>query len=48
MTNNKIKIFESQHIRSEWDVDAEKWWFSVLDVIAVLTDQPDYEKVRNY
>jgi BRO family, N-terminal domain len=45
---SKIKLFESQHIRSEWDAEAEKWWFSVLDVVAVLTDQPDYKKVRNY
>ena len=48
MSGNKIKLFESQQIRSEWDVEAEKWWFSVLDVVAVLTDQPDYKKVRNY
>jgi hypothetical protein len=46
--DSKIKLFESQHIRSEWDAEAEKWWFSVLDVLAVLTDQPDYKKVRNY
>ena len=45
---SKIKIFESQQIRTEWDAEAEKWWFSVLDVIAVLTEQPDYKKVRNY
>lgn len=48
MSENKIQPFESQPIRSEWDVEAEKWWFSVLDVIAVLTEQPDYKKVRNY
>ncbi len=46
--DSKIKLFESQHIRSEWDAEAEKWWFSVQDVVAVLTDQPDYKKVRNY
>lgn len=47
-TPNRIKLFESQQIRTEWDADAEKWWFSVLDIIAVLTEQPDYKKVRNY
>ncbi len=47
-SGGKIKLFESKHIRSEWDAEAEKWWFSVLDVVAVLTDQPDYKKVRNY
>ena len=46
--DSKIKLFESQLIRSEWDAEAEKWWLSVLDVVAVLTDQPDYKKVRNY
>jgi len=48
MGDNKIQLFESKHIRSVWDENAEKWWFSVLDVIAILTDQPDYKKVRNY
>ena len=46
--DSKIKLFESQHIRSEWDAEAEKWWFSVVDVVAVLTDQPDYTRVRKY
>jgi hypothetical protein len=43
-----IKLFEKQQVRSVWDEESEKWWFSVLDIIAVLTDQPDYKKVRNY
>ena len=47
-SQDKIKLFESQQVRAEWDAEAEKWWFSVLDIIAVLTDQPDYKKVRNY
>lgn len=45
---NNVKLFDSKQIRTQWDAEAEKWWFSVLDVIAVLTDQPDYKKVRNY
>jgi hypothetical protein len=45
---SKIKLFESQHIRTQWDAEDEKWWFSVLDVLAVLTDQSDYKRVRNY
>jgi hypothetical protein len=35
---NNIKLFESQKIRSHWDSETEKWYFSVVDVIAVLTD----------
>lgn len=45
---DKIKLFESQQVRAEWDAESEKWWFSVLDIVAILTDQPDYRKVRNY
>ncbi len=46
--HNTVRLFESRHVRTEWDAENEKWWFSVLDIIAVLTDQPDYRKVRNY
>jgi hypothetical protein len=45
---DKIKLFESHQVRAEWDEKQEKWWFSVLDIVAVLTDQADYKKVRNY
>jgi len=45
---NKIQLFEKQQVRSVWDEGMEKWWFSVVDIIAILTDQPDYKKVRNY
>jgi hypothetical protein len=47
-SKDKIKLFESRQVRAEWDADDEKWWFSVLDIITILTDQPDYAKVRNY
>ena len=46
--DSKVKLFESQLIRNEWDAEAEKWWFSVVDVVAVLTDQPDYTRARKY
>jgi hypothetical protein len=45
---NEVKLFEGRQVRSVWDEKAEKWWFSVIDVISILTDQPDYTKVRNY
>lgn len=35
---SEIKLFESQGIRRYWDADAEKWYFSVVDVVGVLTD----------
>ncbi len=36
-----IKLFEDRKVRSAWDADAEKWYISVIDVIAVLTDSTD-------
>ena len=47
-SKDKIKLFEEKQVRAVWDEEAEKWWFSVLDIIGVLTDQPDYTKIRNY
>ena len=45
---DKLQLFEKQHVRTSWDENSEEWWFSILDIIAILTDQPDYKKVRNY
>jgi hypothetical protein len=45
---DKIKLFEGQQVRTVWDEEAEKWWFSILDVVAILTDQLDRQKTRNY
>ena len=38
MTDHEIKLFESIHVRSHWDAEQEKWYFSVVDVVQVLTD----------
>jgi len=43
-----IQLFEKQQVRTAWDGQSEKWWFSVLDIIAILTDQTEYKKTRNY
>ena len=45
---NEIKIFEEKKVRTLWDAENEKWYFSIIDVIAVLTDQPSYQGARNY
>jgi len=42
-----MQIFEKQPVRAIWDEENEKWWFSVVDVVAVLTDS-DYQKARKY
>lgn len=43
--NTQIKIFEERQVRTIWDKEKEEWYFSVVDVIAVLTDSPN---PRNY
>ena len=45
---NDIKVFEDKQVRSVWDEKQEKWYISIVDVIAVLTDQIDYQGARNY
>lgn len=45
---NKIKVFESKQVRTVWDSEAEEWYFSVVDVVEVLTNSKDYQTARNY
>lgn len=47
-TKISIRFFDDREVRAVWDEDLSKWWFSALDIIAVLTDQNDYSKNRNY
>ena len=42
-----IKLFEEQKVRVEWDENQEKWYFSIVDVVAVLTSS-EYQTARNY
>ena len=43
-----LKIFENKNVRVVWDDEREEWFFSVVDVCGVLTDQPDYDHAKNY
>ena len=43
-----IRFFNDREVRALWDGQNAKWWFSVLDIVAVLTHQNDYTKTRNY
>ncbi|MEI7675892.1 MAG: Fic family protein [Bacteroidales bacterium] len=43
-----IRFFDDREVRALWDEENNKWWFSVLDIVAVLTNQNDYAKTRNY
>ena len=46
--SNKIQLFNDQKIRTAWDVEKEEWYFSIVDVVGVLTDSPDYTTGRKY
>ena len=43
-----LKLFEERRVRTVWDDKQEKWYFSIVDVVAVLTDSTDYQVARNY
>ncbi len=43
-----LKLFEDRKVRAVWDDQTEEWYFSIVDVVAVLTDSTDYQAARNY
>jgi cell filamentation protein len=51
MNNNtkiSIRFFDDKEVRATWDEENAKWWFNVVDVVAVLNEQDDYTKANNY
>jgi cell filamentation protein len=51
MSNNtkiSIRFFDDREVRAVWDEKNSKWWFSVVDIVAVLTAQDNYATTRNY
>lgn len=46
--NDELQIFENKRIRTIWDEEKDEWYFSIVDVVAVLTEQSDYQTARNY
>jgi len=46
--NKLLVVFENQPVRRVWDEKAEKWYFSVVDIIGILASQPDFQLARNY
>lgn len=46
--SDRIQLFEDKRIRTAWDAEKEEWYFSVVDVVAVLTDQPDARHASTY
>lgn len=48
MNQDKMQLFENQPIRTAWDEENEEWYFSIVDVVGVLTEQADFQKARKY
>ncbi len=45
---NQIQLFQEQKVRTHQDDKQEKWYFSIIDVVAILTDQQNYQTARKY
>ena len=45
---HKIQLFEEKKVRTVWDEEKQEWFFSIVDVCGILTDQPDYDGAKNY
>jgi len=50
MSDSKISIrfFDDREVRAVWDEENAKWWFNVVDIVAILNDQDEYTKASNY
>ena len=48
MKKEAVKLFEKRKVRSVWDDQNEKWYFSIVDVVAILTDAKDFLTARKY
>ena len=48
LENDKLQKFEDQSIRTAWDEEKEEQYFSVVDVVGVLTDSADFDTARKY
>ena len=48
MNQNTVKLYDNQPIRTAWDEENEEWYFSIVDVVRILTEQPDVDGARNY
>ena len=48
MSKISIRFFDDKEVRAVWDEENSKWWFNVVDIVAVLNEQNDYTKAGNY
>jgi len=48
MDNENLQLFEDQPIRTAWSEAEEEWYFSIVDVVGILTEQPDARHASTY
>lgn len=48
MKKESVRLFEERKVRSVWDDQNEKWYFSIVDIVAILTDNKDFLTARKY
>ena len=48
MSKISIRFFNDREVRAVWDDENSKWWFNVIDIVAILNEQDDYSKANNY
>ena len=48
MSKISIRFYKDHQVRAVCDEEHEHWWFSVLDIVGAINDEPDYQKNRNY
>ncbi len=46
--DTQVQLFQKHNVRTLWDENQQQWFFSIIDVIAILTEQNDYQRSRNY
>lgn len=46
--SESIKLFENRKVRSQYDSESEIWYFSIVDIVGILTEQPTVDRARNY
>jgi DNA-damage-inducible protein D len=46
--SDSIKLFENRKVRSQYDSESEIWYFSIVDIVGILTEQPTVDRARNY
>jgi len=46
--SKKLQLFQNKTVWMNWNEEQEKWYFSIIDVVAILTDQQNYQTARKY